>query len=175
MLAVSWERSTGSILRLRNYITNWAPDQSYSVFTINICKLYSLALVLLNPDFFFFKKKHCRSRSAGFWQSHLIRIHTVCHLPSLFLYEKRLWFWIFSISHWVGGNQKLNQQSTNADQKSIQCFGLPFVASGTTNGNQKHCFHKFWSTFLDSIGIFECPLQGVYINCYSVWCDLFGL
>ena len=42
-----------------------------------------------------------------------------------------------------------------------QCFRLPFVASVATNCNRKHCFYRFLSTFLDSIGVFDCCLPGV--------------
>ena len=45
-------------------------------------------------------------------------------------------------THRVGGNRKRNQQSTNADKnRQKQCFRLPFVASGATNGYRKHFFY----------------------------------
>ena len=41
--------------------------------------IYTLTLVVLSGPQIYFLGKHCRSRSAGFLRSHLIRIHTVFH------------------------------------------------------------------------------------------------
>ena len=41
--------------------------------------------LLLNQDISFFLGKHCRSRSAGFSQSQLIRIYTVFHSDEKFM------------------------------------------------------------------------------------------
>ena len=51
--------------------------------------LTRLILVLLNPDLSFFWKQ-CRSRSAGFLQSHVIRIHSVFHTEKKMLTAEML-------------------------------------------------------------------------------------
>ena len=42
-------------------------------------------------------------------------------------------------------------------------FWLPFVARRATNGNQKHCFYNFLSTFVNSINVFDCRLSSVIL------------
>ena len=43
--------------------------------------------------------------------------------------------------HWVGGSRKRSEQSTNADQKSLETvFRLPFVADRAKIGNGNLCF-----------------------------------
>ena len=71
----------------------------------------------------------------------------------------------------IFSNRKHNQQSMNAGQKLIetvfsiaiccQCFWLPFVASGRQMAIENTVSIDFWSTFPDSIGVFDCRLPGV--------------
>ena len=76
--------------------------------------------------------------------------------------------------HRVGGNRKRYQQSTNADQKSIETvFSIAICRPIGDKWQSKTLFHwrkmaientvsiDFRSTFLDSIGIFDCCLPGV--------------
>ena len=70
--------------------------------------------------------------------------------------------------HRVGGNRKCYQQSTNADRKSIETvFLIAICRQWETNGNQKHFFYWFLSTFLDSIGVFDCRLPDVLSTWHS--------
>ena len=62
-------------------------------------------------------------------------------------------------THRVGGNRKHYQQSTNTDQKSIDCHLSPVWRQMAIENSVSN---NFLSTFLDSIGGFHCRLPGVY-------------
>ena len=90
---ISWSISTKECCRPRRGLNPRPPGlQSDGYFTVNkhpkfwakitlsaFIISFTLTLILLaavhNPYFC----KQCRSRSDGFWRSHLIRIYTVCH------------------------------------------------------------------------------------------------
>ena len=61
----------------------------------------------------------------------------------------------------------INNRRTRIKNRKKQCFLLPFIVSVATNGNQKLIFNDFWSTILDSIGVFDCRLPGVKV-CFFV-------
>ena len=69
------------------------------------------------------------------------------------------------IPHRVGGNGKLNQQSTNSDKKLIETvFSIAIENIVSID---------FLSTFFGSIGVFDCRLPGVntvmlYILVWSI-------
>ena len=67
------------------------------------------------------------------------------------------------ISHRVGGNRKRNQQSMNADQKSIKTvFSLAICRLTGDKWQTKTLFQLiFLSLFLHSIGVFDCRLPCV--------------
>ena len=69
---------------------------------IHIC-LNTLTLVLLSPDIPCLCKQ-CRSRSVGFWRSHLIWTCTVCH--SVFEFISTTWIKVI----WVAENWKRTWQ-----------------------------------------------------------------
>ena len=82
-------------------------------------------------------------------------------------------------SHRVGGNRKHNQQSTNADQKSIETafsiaichptskidrngvFDCQFSPVGRQMAIENAVSFDFLSTFPDMISVFDCRLPGV--------------
>ena len=67
-----------------------------------------------------------------------------------------------AVTHWIGSNQKLYQQSKNADQKSIETAFL--VAICCLRGDKwqsKMQGLTILSTFLDSISVFDGRLPGV--------------
>ena len=58
-----------------------------------------------------------------------------------------------TLPHRVGVNRKHYQQLRNADQKSIEIVFSIAIEISVSN--------DFLSTFLDSIGLFDCRLPGV--------------
>ena len=77
------------------------------------------------------------------------------------------------------GNRKRFQQSMIADQNTRNSiFDLPFVARLATNGNRKLVSSYFWSTFIDSINVFDCHLNVPVVSISSGealfigWCIL---
>ena len=66
------------------------------------------------------------------------------------------------VTHRVGGNQKRYQQSTNTDQISIETvFDCHLSPVWRQMAIQNSVSNDFSSTFLDSIGVFDCRLPGV--------------
>ena len=63
------------------------------------------------------------------------------------------------LSHRVGGNRKRSQQSTNADQISIETvFSIAICRQCGDKWQTKTLFLAiFLSMFLDSIGVFDLP------------------
>ena len=61
---------------------------------------YCLTLVLLNQDRHCLWKQ-CRSRSDGFWRSHLIRIYTVFHRVCEFIWTNNIVIWLVDNQKWV--------------------------------------------------------------------------
>ena len=59
----------------------------------------------------------------------------------------------------IGDNPKRNRQSTNADQKSKETVFS--IAMGRQMAIENTVSIDFQSTFLDSIGNFDCHLLGV--------------
>ena len=82
---------------------------------------------------------------------------------------------LFSKTHRVGGNRKHYQQSTNAEQKSIETvFSIATCRQWGDKRQSKTLFQWgdkrqsktlflsiFLSTFLKSIGVFDCRIPGV--------------
>ena len=54
-------------------------------------------------------------------------------------------------------------------QLSLIEDGLPFVPRRLSNVNRKLCFYYFWSTYVDSINVFDCRLSDVgFVMCSMI-------
>ena len=63
------------------------------LFLLVIMNMFTLILVLLNPDILCLCKQ-CWSRSVGFWRSQLIWIYTVCHSVCEFISTIWIKIWL---------------------------------------------------------------------------------
>ena len=76
--------------------------------------------------------------------------------------EKSIIYLECMTSHRVGGNRKRNQESTNADQKSIETvLSVAICRQWGDKWQSKKLFLLIFITFLDSSGVFDCRLPGV--------------
>ena len=70
---------------------------------------------------------------------------------------------IFRYHNWTSHYRMRSQQSTDSDQKSLETeFSIAICPVGRQMTIESSISNNCWSTFIDSINVFDCRLSGVF-------------